>query len=83
MDVLVSPAPDERQVWNLTDRLGRKVGQISCVGPNRFIIVAAKTGPSAPLSKVDAVQPSLEAAMDEVARCLRGVCLLTGEPSSR
>ncbi len=74
MDVLVSPAPGESKVWNLTDRLGRAVGQISRVAENRFVIIAAEIGPDAPLSKMEALQPSLEAALDEVAKRLKGVC---------
>ena len=83
MDVLVSPAPGEVRTWNLTDRLGRKLGQISHVGENRFVIIAAGVGPNAPLSKMDAIQPSLEAAMDEVEKCLRGTCQLVGETDRR
>jgi hypothetical protein len=79
MDVLVSPAPASAKVWILKDRLGRTLGQISYVAENRFVISASDTEPDAPLSKVEAVQPSLEAAMDEVAKRLRGVCQLTGE----
>ncbi len=79
MDVLVSPAPGEVKVWNLTDRLGRKVGQISQVAENRFAIIAAELGPNGPLSKMEAVQPSLATAMDQVEKCLRGTCQLVGE----
>jgi len=79
MDVLVSPAPGEEKVWNLTDRLGRAVGQISYVAESKFIITAAEIGPDAPLSKMEALQPSLEAAMDEVAKRLRGVCQLSSQ----
>jgi len=60
MDVLVSPAPGEEKVWNVTDRLGRAVGQISYVAESKFIITAAEIGPDAPLSKMEALQPSLE-----------------------
>ena len=83
MDVLVSPAPREEKVWNLTDRLGRKVGQISQVAVDRFVITAAQIGPDAPLATMEALQPSLEAAMDEVAKCLRGICQLAGERDRR
>ena len=83
MDVLVSPAPGEDRVWNLTDRLGRKVGHISHVAENRFVIIPAEIGPSAPLSKIEAVQPSLDAAMDQVEKCLRGTCQLVGERDRR
>jgi len=77
MDVLVSPSPREPKVWNLTDRLGRTVGQICNTTENRFVIIATEIGPDAPLSKVEAVQPSLEAAMDEIAKRLKGVCQLS------
>ena len=83
MDVLVAPAPGEEKVWNLTDRLGRKVGQISQVAGNRFVIIAAEMGANAPLSKMDSLQPSLDAAMDEVQKCLRGTCQLVGERDRR
>ena len=79
MDVLVSPVPGSAKVWNLTDRLGRTVGQITQISENRFVISASETGPDAPLSNMEALQPSLEAAMDEVAKRLKGVCQLTGE----
>jgi len=79
MDVLVSPAPGEEKVWNVTDRLGRAVGQISYVAESKFIITAAEIGPDAPLSEMEALQPSLEAAMDEVAKRLRGVCQLSSQ----
>jgi hypothetical protein len=79
VDVVVSPALGQRKVWTLTDRLGRTVGQISYVAENKFVISASETGPDAPLSKMEAVQPSLEAAMDEVAMRLRGVCQLSSE----
>jgi hypothetical protein len=80
MDVLVSPAPASAKVWILKDRLGRILGQISYVAENRFVISASETGPDAPLSKMEAIQPSLEAAMDEVAKRLKGVCQLSSEP---
>jgi hypothetical protein len=79
MDVLVSPVPGSAKVWNLTDRLGRTVGQITQISENKFVISASETGPDAPLSNMEALQPSLEAAMDEVAKRLKGVCQLTGE----
>jgi hypothetical protein len=79
MDVLVSPAPGPDKVWTLTDRLGRTVGQITQISENKFVISASETGPDAPLSNMEALQPSLEAAMDEVEKRLKGVCQLTGE----
>ena len=79
MDVLVSPAPGSEKVWNLTDRLGRTVGQITHVSKTRFVIIPSDTGSDAPLSQMEAIQPSLNAAMDEVAKRLKGVCQLSGE----
>jgi hypothetical protein len=79
MDVLVSSAPGPEKVWILKDRLGRTVGQITQISENKFVISASETGPDAPLSNMEALQPSLEAAMDEVAKRLKGVCQLTGE----
>ncbi|WP_147707449.1 hypothetical protein [Microvirga massiliensis] len=74
MDVLVTPSPGPRKAWDLTDRLGRKVGQIISSAEDEFIITAAETRLDAPLSKAQRIQPSLDAAMDEIAKCLRGVC---------
>ena len=79
MDVLVSPALGPEKVWYLTDRLGRTVGQITQISENKFVISASETGPDAPLSNMEALQPSLEAAMDEVAKRLKGVCQLSSE----
>jgi hypothetical protein len=79
MDVLVSPLPGSAKVWNLTDRLGRTVGQITQISETKFVISASEIGPDAPLSQMEALQPSLEAAMDEVEKRLKGVCQLTGE----
>ena len=74
MDVIVTPSPGARKVWDLTDRLGRKIGQITRSAEDEFIITAAEAQFAAPLSRAQLVQPSLDAAMDEVAKRLRGVC---------
>ncbi len=74
MDVIVSRAPGPGTVWDLTDRLGRSVGQIARLAEDQFVILAPDTRPDAPLSKMEAVQPSLDAAMDEIAKRLKGVC---------
>jgi hypothetical protein len=58
----------------LTDRLGRKVGQIVGTAGNKFVITPAKKRLDAPLSNADAVQPSLDAAMNEVAQHRKGAC---------
>jgi hypothetical protein len=77
MDVIVSPAPGSTKVWNLTDRLGRNVGQIVRTAGNEFVITPANTRLDAPLSSVDASQPSLDAAMNEIAKHLKGACQFT------
>ncbi len=74
MDVIVTPAPGPGTVWTLTDRLGRRVGEVTCSAEGEFVIAAADTRFDAPLSNAQTVQPSLDAAMDEVAKCLKGVC---------
>ena len=78
MDVIVTPAPGPRKVWTLTDRLGREVGRITRSAEGEFVIAAADTRSNAPLAKAQTVQPSLEAAMDEVAKCLKGACQFSG-----
>jgi hypothetical protein len=74
MDVIVSLVPGPTEVWNLTDRLGRRIGQIERRAENEFVIAAADSRPDAPLARIEAVQPSLDAAMDLIGRCLRGLC---------
>ena len=74
MDVIVTPASGPREVWTLTDRLGRKVGEVTCSAEGEFVITAADTRSNAPLAKISAVQPSLDAALDAVASCLKGIC---------
>jgi hypothetical protein len=74
MDVIVTPAPGPQKGWTLTDRLGRKVGQITRAAEDEFVIAAADTRSNAPLANAQTVQPSLDAAMDEVAKCLKGAC---------
>jgi hypothetical protein len=41
MDVIVSPAPGSTKVWNLTDRLGRNVGEIVRTAGDEFVITPA------------------------------------------
>jgi len=74
MDVIVTPARGPRKVWTLKDRLGRKVGRITRAAEGEFIITAVNTRFDAPLANAQTDQPSLDAAMDEVAKCLKGVC---------
>jgi hypothetical protein len=82
MDVIVSPALGSTKVWNLTDRLGRNVGQIVRKAGNEFVILPANARLDAPLSNADAVQPSLDAAMNEIARHLKGACQLASGGST-
>jgi hypothetical protein len=77
MDVIVTPVPGPEKIWTLTDRLGRAVGEITRSTEDQFIITAAHTGPDAPLAKMSAVHPSLDAAMNALAKCLKGVCQLS------
>ena len=74
MDVVVSPAPDATNVWNLTDRLGRNCGQIVRTEKSEFVITPANPRMDGPLFNADAVQPSLDAAMNEIAKRLKGAC---------
>jgi hypothetical protein len=62
MDEIVSPALDTTEVWNLTDRLGRAVGQIVRTAGNAFVIASTDARLDASLSNADAVQPSLGAS---------------------
>ena len=79
MDVVVSRAPGSHTIWNLTDRLGRRVGQITRSAEGRFIIAAADYRGDGPLGQIAAVQPSLDAAMNEVAKHLKGACQFASE----
>jgi hypothetical protein len=74
MDVVVSPAPDATNVWNLTDRLGRNCGQIVRTEKSEFVITPANPRTDGPLFSADAVQPSLNAAIDEIAKRSKGAC---------
>ena len=82
MDVIVSLVPGPTEVWNLTDRLGRSIGQIRRKAENEFVIAAADNRPEAPLARIEAVQPSLDAAMDLIGKCLKGVCQRSGDANS-
>ena len=74
MDVIVSPAPGSTKVWNLTDRLGQNVGQIIRTAGDEFVVTPANPRLDGPLFNADVVQPSLDAAMNEIAKRLRGAC---------
>ena len=78
MDVIVTPEPGLRTVWTLTDRLGRKVGQITRSTEDEFLIAAADPRFGALLAKIGVVYPSLNAALDAVAKCLKRVCQFSG-----
>jgi hypothetical protein len=77
VDVVVTLIPGSPTAWALTDRLGRNVGRITRSADDRFVINPTNSGSDAPLAKIDAVQPSLDMAMDEIAQCLKGVCQLS------
>ena len=63
----------------MTDRLGRPVGHITQSGKDQFVIATVDPGEIGPLSKIDAFQPTLDAAMDAIALRLKGVCQLSDE----
>jgi hypothetical protein len=70
MDVIVSLAQGSTNVWNLTDRLGRNVGQIVRTTGNEFVITPASTWQDAPLSKTDTSSLNLHAqAGSKKRRC--------------
>ncbi len=75
MDVLVTPASSPGEVWNLTDRLGRKVRRITHSAENGFVITFTDQSADWPQSKIDTVQPTLDSAMDPIALRLKGVCV--------
>ncbi len=79
MDVIVTPVSGPRQEWHLTDRLGRKVGRITQFGEDQFLISAEDNSPHAPLAKMDASYKSLNAALDAIARQMRGACRFSNE----
>lgn len=77
MDVIVTPVSGGQKVWNLTDRLGRHIGHITQSGEDQFVIATVDPGEDSPLSKINAFQPTLDAAMDAIALRLKGVCQLS------
>ncbi len=79
MDVIVMPVSGSEKVWNLTDRLGRHIGHITQSGKDQFVIATVDPGEIGPLSKIDAFQPTLDAAMDAIALRLKGVCQWSSE----
>ena len=83
MDVVVSPAPDAANVWKLTDRLGRKCGQIVRTDKSEFVITPASSRVDGPLFNADVVQPSLDAAMNEIAKRLRGACQFSSKGNTQ
>ena len=38
MDVVVKPSSGRKGLWELNDRLGRKLGEIAQVRPDHFVI---------------------------------------------
>ncbi len=79
MDVVVTFVSGPQRTWNLNDRLGRTVGSIAQSDEGQFVITFADPTADGPLSAIDAVQPSLNTAMDAIARRLKGACPLSGD----
>ncbi len=77
MDVVVTPVSGSQKAWSLADRLGRTVGSIAQSDEGQFVITFADPTADGPLSAIDAVQPSLDTAMDAIALRLKGACQLS------
>ena len=74
MNVIVTPAFRSRQEWTLSDRLGRKLGQITQFSESQFLVSAQDTSVSGPLAQMDAAYTSLTAALNAIALHMRGAC---------
>jgi hypothetical protein len=77
MDVVVTPSAGRKGRWQLEDRLRRKLGEITQVRPDHFII---RPNPDGSLSQVS-VGPyaTLDDAMDGISRATNAECQLSPE----
>ncbi len=73
MDVIVTPA-NEGGAWNLTDLLGRSMGQIVEEEPQQFFIDPAGLAIGTMQGIAPGPHPSLDAALAEIEKHTRGVC---------
>ena len=79
MDVIVTPA-DEGDAWNLTDLLGRSMGQIVEEAPKQFFIDPAGLAIKTMHGIAFGPHLSLDAALAEIEKHTRGVCRHAPEP---
>jgi len=73
VDVIVTRA-DEEDAWNLTDMLGRSMGQIVEEEPKRFFIDPAGLAIGTMQGIAAGPHPSLDAALAEIEKHTRGIC---------
>jgi hypothetical protein len=82
MDVIVTPAGEEGNAWNLTDLLGRSMGQIVEEEAKQFFIDPAGLAIGTMQGIAPGPYPSLDAALAEIEKHTRGVCRHAPEPRS-
>ena len=77
VDVVVMPASGRKGLWQLEDRLRRKLGEITEVRPHHFVI---HPNPDGSLSQVS-VGPyaTLDDAMDGITRATHAECQLASK----
>jgi len=76
MDVVVKPSGSRKGLWELKDRLGRKLGEIAQVRPDHFV---THPNPDGSLSKVSrGPYAGLHDAMDGITRQTNAQCQLDG-----
>ncbi|MCJ2014741.1 hypothetical protein [Methylobacterium sp. J-076] len=77
MDVVVTPAGSEGTVWNLKDRLGRRLGTIDHSDQEAgFRITPEATGSLNPIQRLHA---TLDEAMTAIAKHMHGECTLDSQ----
>ena len=79
MDVIVTPAGTE-DAWNLTDLLGRSMGQIVEEEAKQFFINPAGLAIQTMRRIASGPHLSLDAALAEIEKHTRGVCRRAPEP---
>ena len=78
MDVMVrraaQPPPGVRTVWDLTDLLGRSLGQIAEASGHQFFIDPDQRGRELMPRLAPGPHPSLDAALTEIEKHTQGAC---------
>lgn len=72
MDVVVTPRGSDGKKWDLVDRLGRKLGDITEKG-NGYAVYSEKPGS---LGRTQTFHKSLDEAMSDIAANMKGACEL-------